>query len=137
MGWDEPVDDLTRTKWIAWLSQLKSLRLFKVPRWFGYVTNVTDEIQLHIFCDASEAAFAAVAYVRVKDSDGKITTNLLMSKSRVAPIKTLTLPRLELQGAILGIRLKNLIVKEMKLRFGVINFWTDSTINLQYINSYD
>ena len=58
-----------------------------------------------------------------------------MAKSRVAPIKPLTLPRLELQGAVLAIRLKETVVKEMDWKFDTVYFWTDSMINLQYINN--
>jgi len=63
------------------------------------------------------------------------TCHLVMSKSRVAPLRTLTLPRLELQGAVLAIRLKETIIKEIRTPIESIHFWTDSTLNLQYINN--
>ena len=59
------------------------------------------ELQLHGFCDASEDAFAGVVYIRMTDSEDKVHTSLVLAKTKVAPIKRLTIPRLELCGAYL------------------------------------
>ena len=135
LGWDENIGEDLIKPWEKWLAELSLLPTFQMPRWVGYSKGHTKNTQLHIFCDASELAFAAVAYIRIITDDGTCHCSLLTSKSRVAPIKKLTLPRLELQGAVLGIRLRKLITKEITLQLDQIIFWTDSTINLQYINS--
>jgi len=107
------------------LSKVEILRILKLNK--DYI------VQLHT-CDASELAYAAVSYVKVIHPD-QTTCYLVMSKSRVALLKTLTLPRLELQGAVLAIRLKETIVNEMRTPIKSIHFWTDSMLNLQYINN--
>ena len=110
------------------MEDLKTLPKILIPRYFGVNKNV--EVQLHTFCDASELALAAVSYVRIKHDDD-ISFNFVMCKSRVAPLKKITLPRLELQGAVLAIWLKDTIIKVMDTPFNSIHFWTDSTLNLQ------
>ena len=132
--WDEEINQSHQQLWRKWLMDLENLKFIRISRCLKIEENCRS-IQLHIFCDASESAFAAVSYIRVKDQDGKIHCNLVTSKSRLAPLKSLTLPRLELQGAVLGVRMKNTIVKEIQVDFESITFWTDSMINIQYINN--
>ena len=92
-------------------------------------------IELHIFADASELAFGAVGYTRTIYCDGSVWCCMLFPKSRLAPIKTLTIPRLELQAAVLAVRVKNTIIEEIKIQVDLVCFWSDSTITLQYINN--
>ena len=133
VNWDDEVDDRIDNLWSNWLKELNNLQSFVIPRWLG-VTEEVQQTQLHIFCDASESAFAAVAYIRLT-TPKENTCRMIMSKSRVAPLKPLTLPRLELQGAVLAIRLKKFIIKEIDLQFQDCFFWTDSTLNLQYMQN--
>lgn len=60
------------------------------------------KLKLHVSCDASERAYSAVAYLQGETRDGEMTVSLVASKSRVAPLKRMTLPRLELMGALIG-----------------------------------
>ena len=135
LDWDEEIPAEMKELFKEWLEDLKNLPMFKVPRWIKYRQSNSIVSQLNIFCDASETGFAAVAYARVIYEDGSWECNLLFSKSRVAPVKRLTLPRLELQGAVLGVKLKAFVAEEMTLNFEQILFWTDSMIVLQYIKS--
>lgn len=94
--------------------------------------NTNRICELHGFCDASMAAYAAVVYVRVQDASGVFLVNMLAAKTRVAPVKELSIPKLELCGATLLAKLlkqvrKSLDCKEI-LSFG----WTDSTIVLTW-----
>ena len=75
----------------------------------------TTEVQLHLFCDASELAYGAAAYIRYSFKNGEHECALVMAKSRLAPIKTVTLPRLELDSARCGARLARLVVHELDL----------------------
>ena len=134
VDWDDEVSSSIRKKWEDWLRRLNQIASnVAVPRSLNLEGDHQD-VQLHIFCDASEKAFAAVTYVRINDK-GTITCHILMAKSRVAPLKRLTLPRLELQGAIIAVRMKETIVEEMDVKFSSIRFWTDSSLNLRYINN--
>ena len=126
VGWDEEVDESIQNAWKTWMQELSKIaQTFRVPR--SFEIQPSDEIQLHLFSDASEQAFGAVAYLRIQ-TPSNTRCHLVMAKSRVAPIKPLTLPRLELQGAVLAIRLKETVVKEMNWKFDTVYFWTDSMI---------
>ena len=137
LGWDEPVDDNIKGVWKKWLDELLLLsESIRIPRSLNLIPGSFQSVQLHLFCDASEKAFAAVAYVRVKECD-VVRSHIIMAKTRVAPLKRLTLPRLELQGAVMAVRLMQTITKEFDYEFEKILFWTDSTLNLQCINNED
>ncbi|KAL0821975.1 hypothetical protein ABMA28_005363 [Loxostege sticticalis] len=93
-------------------------------------------LELHIFCDASPLAYAAVAYWRKKYDNGKIVVSFIGSKNRVTPpSKSVTIPRLELQAALLGCRLAEGIKKEHRLEPGSIFYWSDSTTVLHWIRN--
>ena len=92
-----------------------------------------NNIQLHIFTDASEMTFGAVAYVRVEYAKDVVVTSLVIAKSRLAPLKRSEVPRLELQGAVIGVRSSEHILKEIDLPIASVTFWTDSTTVFQYV----
>lgn len=92
-------------------------------------------LKLHVFCDASERAYSAVAYLEGETKDGEPSTSFVASKSRVAPLKRMTLPRLELMGAVIGARLANNLMMTLKMEQSQIRMWTDSMITLHWIRS--
>ena len=134
VDWDAEIDSDIKRKWNNWLKELQHITSFCLPRcYIRDPANVLD-IQLHMFSDASELAFGAVGYIRIRYGDGKIYCALVASKSRVAPLKQLTMPRLELQGAVLSVRLSNVINEELCIKkINQIHYWVDSMIVLQYI----
>jgi len=91
------------------------------------------EIQLHRFCDSSEKAYGACLYLRSVTQQGEVTTKLLCSKLRVAPVKKVTLLRLELYGALLLAQLIQKTVPALNLKIDRILLWTDSTIVLSWL----
>ena len=91
-------------------------------------------IQLHGFCDASEDAYAGVVYLRGEDIHGNVHVALVMSKTKVSPIKQLTIPRLELCGAYLLSKLLHHVKEIYKIPITSIYAWTDSTIVLNWLN---
>ncbi|XP_057290899.1 uncharacterized protein LOC130613594 [Hydractinia symbiolongicarpus] len=91
-----------------WQQGLQSWKKFKIER--CYKTVFTTKLQLHLFGDASERAYGAVAYLRIGAKPAKI--NPVMSKGRVAPTKPQTVPRLELNAATRAVRLYGFIIKE-------------------------
>ena len=130
--WDAAIDHNLQKTWFQWTDQLSQLQNISIPRCYG--SNCDPEIiELHIFSDASESAFASAAYIRIKDVSGSFNSSLIMAKSRLAPLRAITIPRLELQGAVLSARMKEFILKEIDLNFDSIMFWTDSMTTLQYI----
>ena len=98
------------------------------------VTGPTTSNQLHVFTDASNIATSAVIYMRSTTTEGNVIANYVISKSRVAPIKQTSIPKLELEAATMGAELASFVVTEMTLNFSV-HFWTDSTATLGWINS--
>lgn len=120
-------------QWERWKTELGNLQQLQVPRSYEGGSEPTVERQVHIFCDASETAFGAVAYLRVKDATGKIRCSFVMSRTRVAPLRTLSIVRLELQAAVLAVRLADTISQELSLRIDRAFFWSDSAVVLQYI----
>jgi len=87
-------------------------------------------IELHEFCDASQLAFGACIYLRYIDANNSCFTQLVCAKSRVALLKTITIPSLELCGAVLAVKLCEKVKTSLKLNIAKIYFWTDSTIVL-------
>ena len=82
-------------------------------------------MQLHIFSDASLEAMCIVAYFRGELEDG-IEVSFVLGKCRIAPIKQLSIPRLELQAALYSVRLRKLIIQEHDLPINGVTHWTDS-----------
>jgi len=138
VGWDEQLPQSQRQAFLNWIAVLERMKHFCIPRCIqSYDLKSKRENQLHIFADASERAYGAVAYLRQKDEEGKVHTSLLVSKSRLAPVKTMSIPRLELSAAVLAVRLYQMITTESTLHMSKSTFWTDSTIVLQYIRNMD
>ncbi|XP_064619472.1 uncharacterized protein LOC135482921 [Lineus longissimus] len=89
---------------------------------------------MHLFSDASEKSFGASAFLRY-DLEGKKAVSFLASKTHVVPLKTVSLPRLELQGAVLALRLSKTLVRELDIGELKRKFWTDSAIVLRYVKN--
>ena len=98
-------------------------------------TGLGDTMELHVFCDASLEATAAVAYIKTTGNQ-ETTTRFLMGKTRVAPLRQTTIPRLELQAALYAARLKKTIEDEMDFKFDKIFLWSDSTTVLSWIKNF-
>ena len=90
---------------------------------------------MHVFCDASTKAYSAVAYWRFCNAVGKYHTAFVIAKSRVAPVNSLTIPRLELQAAVIACRLAKFIEEEHSYKILKRYFWSDSITVLRWIRS--
>ncbi|XP_070142318.1 uncharacterized protein [Drosophila kikkawai] len=129
--WNEFLSAELLHRWHDFLRSYSFLHQVRIPRWVHFQPGV--QVQLHGFCDASQKAYGAAIYVRIQ-RDGIISSNLLTSKTKVAPVKTVSLPRLELCGAVLLADLWTAILPQIP--FGRIEsfLWTDSTIVLAWLN---
>ena len=126
-GWDDAVPDDERNRWVSFFYEAFEMEHIEFPRSTKPLNAVGAPI-LVIFSDASEDAYGACAYVRWRKLDGSYESRLLLAKSRLAPTKKITIPRLELNGALLAARLKKFISKEMRLVFAKIYCIVDSEI---------
>ncbi len=132
--WDEEINDACWSKWKCWISQLMDVNNIFLPRCYSPKMPQAKEINLHIFTDSSEQAYSMVAYIQVVYETG-IEVSFVIGKANVAPVKTQSMPRLELQGALMGTRVAMTIRDEMDLDFTSTTFWTDSRIVLCWIRS--
>ncbi|XP_050302413.1 uncharacterized protein LOC126740435 [Anthonomus grandis grandis] len=131
LSWDESVPQSIHTAWLRLRTEISLLDVFQIPR--NTVCCNPKFIEIHCFSDASEAAYGASIYVRSINQDGQTSVHLLCSKTKVAPLKVITLPRLELCGAVLSARLAKKVQTSLRLHVNNIIFWTDSTIVLGWI----
>lgn len=102
--WDDyiPPGELQQA-WLDWENELANLAHIQYQRWYDFnIPYPIKQRQLHIFCDASEKVYGSVAYLRMEDEEGGTHFSFVMARSRVAPKKQLTIPRLKLSAAVTG-----------------------------------
>lgn len=132
--WDTPLPTQYIERWTEYRNNLVQLNNIRIPRHILPKSTIVN-LQLHNFSDSSERAYGACSYFRALDCNGIISVHLICGKSRVAPIKNTSLPRLELCAATLmaelTTRLQNIIPNKIDETF----YWTDSTIVLAWISS--
>ena len=126
---------MLQKKWNNWLSALDSVTELKISRCIKPHQFNDAHVELHHFSDASQLAYGSCSYPRCVNRTGQVHVSLIMSKSRVAPIKSITIPRLELQAAVLSARIDSLLLGELDLTLGPSYFWTDSEIVIKYIHN--
>ena len=135
--WDDELPQDMVQRFLVWSADLPKLENIKIPR--SYFSGPLDNTELHMFGDSSQDFFSAVAFLRarVTTPTGKIKTELafVLGKARVAPMKVMTVPKLELQAALLAARLKNEIIQALTVTVNQVFMWADSTTVLQWINS--
>ena len=133
-GWDEILPDELLLRFQKWFKGITAFQLWSVNRCYfpGSSWKAMTGAELHGFGDASEKAYGACVYLRFPLHNGNFKVSLVMSKGRVAPIKAMSLPRLELMSAVLCSRLVNFVMSALHLDVPVF-CWTDSTITLSWI----
>lgn len=145
IAWDQDLPEDLAEKWHQWCSEISCLKTIAINRCYDvkndsddlnpHDANSTEKREIHVFTDASERAYCAAAYLRCVKSNGHCTTSLVASKTKVAPLKKMTLPRLELMGALIGARLGKFIITNLKMSENEMYFWTDSMITFHWIRS--
>lgn len=132
LDWDTPVPAQIQKAWLKIYNQLCIPIPVKIPRWVG-LSSSAKSIELHAFCDASNLAYATAVYIRIVQIDGNVACHLLASKTRVAPVKVVTIARLELCGAVLLTKLLKKTVKALDIPNIAQFAWTDSKIVLAWL----
>lgn len=136
--WDDPIPQTFQLKWSQWLSDLEKVADFQInrcvkPKGFGKIINA----QLHHFADASENGYGTATYLRIHDIDNRVHLVFLFGKARVASLKPITIPRLELTAAVVAVRVDKMLRLELQLPLKKSCFWTDSTSVLKHIKNED
>ena len=133
IGWDDVLPSELLEEWSQWQEELDGISQFRISRFYRHVPDSPSAIELHVFGDASEQAFCSVAYLRFCYASGAVKYAFGMAKTWVAPKKPLSIPKLELQAAVLSARLSLVVIKEHDYIIDSTYFWTDSSSVFQWI----
>lgn len=134
IAWDDKIPNELHKRWNEWFEIALKIREVRVPRCYSLNSNNLSTARLHIMCDASDKGYASVAYLVVKNYD-HYDVAFLQARSKVAPIKHLTIPRMELQACVQGTEMATEIIKEIGIPIATVYFWTDSKIVLNWFRT--
>lgn len=130
--WDDEIDARLTKMWSGFIEQLSNLQNVRLPRQYSPVNPDDYSVELHIFVDASELAYAA--YFRF-ERENIVDVSLVIGKARVIPLKSLSIPQAELMAATMGVRLANTIKELHRIRVSKTIYWSDSRVVIAWINS--
>ncbi|XP_049336713.1 uncharacterized protein LOC125802504 [Astyanax mexicanus] len=135
-GWDDDMGDELQPRWERWRNDLAFLNQVTIPRsytpvGFGEITKT----ELHHFSDASTKGYGQCSYLRFYNAKGDVHCALVIGKSRVAPTKVTTVPRLELTAAVVSVKMSSMLKEELASLEAEEFFWTDSKVVLGYIRN--
>lgn len=136
--WDDPaLPDHLLAAWREWEDELPHLQSIALPRCYTgrELDNPTCEREIHVFCDASERAYGSVAYLRTENPHGVVQVAFVTARSRVAPKKQQSIPRLELCAALTGAQMARILKSELTLPIQRVVLWSDSTTVLKWLQS--
>lgn len=132
--WDDPLPDKYFSAWKIWTTSLQSLKNLLIPRtYFSHSLCQASHNELLLFSDASEKAIASVAYMVSSQSDKPKQVSFVMGKTKVAPSRGHTIPRLELCAAVLSVEIADFLQKQLDVMIHKIRYFTDSKVVLGYI----
>ncbi|XP_058839323.1 uncharacterized protein LOC131694831 [Topomyia yanbarensis] len=137
-GWDEQISQDIYVRWRQWTKLFPELDELRIQRCYfqSPFPKTFDGLELHVFVDASEVAYSCVAYFRL-EAEGKVQVAFVGAKTKVAPLKTQSIPKLELMAASLGTRMLNTVKGHHSFPIARQFMWTDSTVSLAWIKSKD
>eukprot|EP00112_Aurelia_sp_Birch-Aquarium-sp1_P026656 Seg960.8 transcript_id=Seg960.8/GoldUCD/mRNA.D3Y31 product="hypothetical protein" protein_id=Seg960.8/GoldUCD/D3Y31 len=136
VGWDEQETGLNLKEWENWLDDLTKLKQIEVKRCYTE-TGIGSAVknQLHHFSDASDMGYGSITYLRLVNNNCDLSCSFVLAKSRLAPLKRVTIPRLELTAATLAVKLDSMMKRELDMKLGESVYWTDSTAVLRCIRN--
>ncbi|UYV84516.1 hypothetical protein LAZ67_X002428 [Cordylochernes scorpioides] len=132
-SWDEPLNEDRRVEFIKWRKQALELDQIKIPRW---ILPIKGRTTLHVFCDASAIAYATVIFMRIENAS-VIVVRFVEARNRLATIKRITIPRLELLACLIGARLLEHVLENLEESPEKIQCWTDSSPALYWIQQQE
>ncbi|UYV76813.1 hypothetical protein LAZ67_14002088 [Cordylochernes scorpioides] len=132
-SWDEPLNEDRRVEFIKWRKQALELDQIKIPRW---ILPIKGRTTLHVFCDASAIAYATVIFMRIENAS-VIVVRFVEARNRLATIKRITIPRLELLACLIGARLLVHGLENLEESPEKIQCWTDSSPALYWIQQQE
>ena len=134
--WNQVIPNDLSDCWRTWRDELYLVTQTPIPRCYYIKGKKLMNVQLHGFCDASQDAFAGVVHLRATyNSDVSTSTALVIAKARVAPVKTTTIPKLELCSTVLLSKLIASTREELQIDLSNVFAWSDSTTSLSWIHT--
>ena len=133
LDWDQPLDSDIENSWEIWKKELPTVDQIRVPRCLLRNLCSVDKVELHGFGDASERGYGSVVYICAKDKVGNRISNLVMAKSWAAPVKLVSLPRLEVLAAYITAKLLDYVIQALPIVVDTVYGWSDSQITLAWI----
>ena len=133
--WDDLLSDNLVKEVGLWFSELDQLQELRIPRCLQQNNDVT-KINVHTFVDASQGAYGAVVYVRMEYEDQTVSVRFVAAKTKVAPLQSVGIPRMELIGACLGVKLTQSVIKVLLVPMQHVVLWCDSTSVLWWIRGH-
>uniref|UniRef100_A0A8W8P1X9 CCHC-type domain-containing protein n=1 Tax=Magallana gigas TaxID=29159 RepID=A0A8W8P1X9_MAGGI len=135
LDWDDVLSEDLISKAEKWFRELTELSLIEVPRCLRPSNGEIISTYLHTFVDASQDAYGAVVYQRCIYDNGSVSVRFVTAKSKVAPLTAVSIPRMELMGAVLGLRLTLSVTSALEMNGDQCTFWTDSMNVLCWIKA--
>ncbi|UYV81532.1 hypothetical protein LAZ67_20001463 [Cordylochernes scorpioides] len=132
-SWDEQLNEDRRVEFIKWRKQALELDQIRIPRW---ILPIKGRTTLHMFCDASAIAYATVIFMRIENAS-VIVVRFVEARNRLATIKRITIPRLELLACLIGARLLVHVLENLEESPEKIQCWTDSSPALYWIQQQE
>ncbi|GFU95152.1 integrase catalytic domain-containing protein [Trichonephila clavipes] len=132
LGWSDERPFKEEKEWRRFIDSLKSVNNISIDRCI--VIHRAESIELHAFSDASEKAYGSSIYLKSISALGEVKVCLVSSKSRVSPLKQISIPRLELCGAVLAAKFIKEVKEALNLQITAVHFWSDSTIVISWIH---
>ena len=131
-----PLPSVLKPRWECWKEDLTILKELSIPRCYAPASfGEVIKAELHHFSDASTLGYGQCSYVRLRNQKGNIHCALVIAKSRVAPMKLTTIPRLELTAAVTSVKASSMLKGELEYENVDEFFWTDSKVVLGYVNN--
>ncbi|XP_032781189.2 uncharacterized protein LOC116919325 [Daphnia magna] len=135
LKWADTLQGDDRRWWIQWFESLQCLNTVVMPRClFPDHGNIINS-ELHTFCDASEEAYATVVFIRNIYSNGKVLIRQVKASNKLAPKKTISVPKLELNAALLGARVTWAVQGALPDQIRYRRFWTDGSTERNWIRA--
>ena len=133
--WDDEISNEDKTVWSSVSSNMSKLSDISVKRCIALDDNENVQRSLVCFCDASSCAYAANVYLLQANGANECKSDLIFSKTRLAPLKKMTIPRLELMGVVIGVRCLKYVKEQLKVSIEGLHVYTDSQCVLKWINT--
>ncbi|XP_063632929.1 uncharacterized protein LOC134804004 [Cydia splendana] len=134
LSWDSKLPDALQKEFLDWSKYIHLLNECRIPRRLTCKPIDKCDNSLHVFSDASKVSYATAIFLR-SNYEGEVTVQLVQARSRVSPIREVSIPRLELMAALIATRLYLQVKEALDLPNCRVFFWTDASVAYTWITA--